>query len=67
MSDETKPVTQCNQFGCTLSAVFRFTWPGSDEAGICEAHVPKLRAICDAMGLYVQLIPIGAEREEQRE
>ncbi|MDH5279549.1 MAG: hypothetical protein OEW52_00200 [Thermoleophilia bacterium] len=52
---ETK---HCNQKGCTNAGAYRFTWPGNDEAHICEEHAPKLRGIAAAMGLHVQLIPI---------
>ena len=51
----------CNQHGCDLPAAFRFTWPGNDEAGICEEHAPKLRGVADAMGLGLQLIAIQVE------
>lgn len=51
---------RCNQKDCDAPAAFRFTWPGRDEAGICEEHVGKLRAVADAVGLYLQLIPLAA-------
>ena len=56
---------KCNQHGCENPAAFRFTWPGRDEAGICEAHAPKLRNIAAAIGCYVQLIPLEAMAEAQ--
>jgi len=43
---------------CDAAAVFRYTWPGRDEALICLAHAVKLRALADAMELHVQLIPL---------
>lgn len=49
---------KCNQDKCGNDATFRFTWPGKDEAGICGEHAPKLLNIADAIGLYVQLIPL---------
>jgi hypothetical protein len=51
---------KCNQDGCGDDAAFRFTWPGKDEAGICKAHAPKLMGVAEAMGMYVQLIPLAA-------
>lgn len=51
----------CNQSGCGAAASFRYTWPGRNEAGICEAHAEKVRGIAVAMGLYVQLIPLKTE------
>lgn len=50
----------CNQDGCSNEGAYRFTWPGRDEAVICEAHVGKLRAVADAMGLHLQILPIEA-------
>ena len=55
----------CNQDKCSEPAAFRFTWPGRDEAGICATHAPRMRAITQAMGLYVQLIPLAASPEEE--
>lgn len=54
----------CNQQGCDAPAAYRFTWPGRDEACICEGCAPKLRRVADAMGLYVQLIPLEAQSKE---
>lgn len=48
----------CNQEKCGCPARFRFTWPGRDEAGICELHAPKLKAVAEAIGMHLQLIPI---------
>lgn len=52
---------KCNQRGCNEPAGFRFTWPGRDEAGICQQHAPQLQGIANAIGLYVQLIPLDDE------
>lgn len=49
----------CNQKNCTNTAAFRFTWPGRDEAGICDTCAPKLRGVAEALGLPLQLIPLG--------
>lgn len=61
MSDE-KGLDRCNQVACDEPAAWTFTWPGKDRAGICDKHKPKLCAIANAMGLYIQVLPI-AERE----
>lgn len=55
---------KCNQAGCENKAAYRFTWPGRDEAGICEQHSTKLRGVAHAMGMHVQLIPLSAAKEE---
>lgn len=49
---------KCNQAGCEKLAAFLYTWPGKDQAGICEEHAPKARGIAEAMGLYLQMIPV---------
>lgn len=55
----------CNQKGCTQPAAFRFTWPGRDESAICSEHVKKLQDVAQAMGLYVQIIPLVAAEEDR--
>lgn len=57
--------TDCNQKGCDNPGAFRFTWPGRDEATICEEHAPKLRGVASAMGLYLQLIPTTPEATDE--
>ena len=49
---------KCNQDGCPLTGAYRFTWPGKDEAVICENHIGKLRDIADAIGLHLQIMPL---------
>ena len=46
---------------CGKDAAFRYTWPGRDESFVCEAHSTKLRAVAEAMGLPLQLIPVSAD------
>ena len=46
---------------CGQDAAYRYTWPGHNEAFICERHSEKLRAIADAMGLPLQLIQVPPE------
>ena len=49
-----------NQTQCTAPANFRYTWPGRDEAFICQAHAEGLKRVANAMGLNLQLIEIEA-------
>ena len=49
---------KCNQGECEQPGLYRFTWPGSNEAFICEIHVDKLRDVAEAMGLPLQVISI---------
>jgi len=53
---------KCSQAACPLLPVYRFTWPGQDEAAICGAHVLHIRRIASAMGLHVQTIPLTPEQ-----
>jgi len=48
----------CNQQDCELEGKFEFTWPGKDKAFICEEHVDKLQSVANAMGMYLQVIPV---------
>ena len=48
----------CNQTDCDEIAIYRFTWPGKDEAGICALHARKLRGVAAAIGLHVEMIPL---------
>jgi len=54
---------RCNQHDCEETAAYRFTWPGQDEAGICEQHANKLKSIANAMGFHCQIIPLDSESE----
>lgn len=49
---------------CGNKASHRFTWPGEDESFICGEHVPKLRAVADALGMHLQTIPLPDDTEE---
>ncbi len=46
---------------CPEPAAYRYTWPGRDEAGICEEHSGHMRGVARAMGLHLQLIPLDEE------
>jgi hypothetical protein len=49
---------KCNQKDCENDADHKFTWPGRDAAGICCEHLPKLIAIANALGFYLQILPL---------
>jgi len=55
---------KCNQKGCQEPPAYRFTWPGHNEAFICEAHAPQLKNIAAAIGMYVQLIAVAEGRTD---
>ena len=44
---------------CTNPADFMFSWPGKAPSFICNEHVPKLRAVANAMGMKVNIIPLS--------
>ena len=49
---------------CQNGASYRYTWPGRNESFICNDHAPKLRAVSNAMGLPLQMIPLLHEDEQ---
>lgn len=46
---------------CPILAHFRYTWPGADESWICVGHAPQLLGVANAIGLQLQLVPLGPE------
>lgn len=50
---------------CQHTSAYRFTWPGRDEAFICTEHVGHLRAVANAIGLPLQVIPLTGLQEER--
>lgn len=44
---------------CHSVAGYRYTWPGQEEAFICDEHVRKLRSVAAALGLPLQIRTIG--------
>lgn len=51
--DDGKPSVQCGN-----PAIFRYTWPGSDESFICDDCVGTLQGVANALGLHLQIIPL---------
>jgi len=49
----------CNQKGCEKDAAYLFTWPGNDQAGICQEHAQWALGSANAMGFHLQMIPIA--------
>lgn len=49
---------QMNEKQCQNPGVFKFTWPGRDEAYICASCVEKLKAVVSAIGLHLQIRPV---------
>lgn len=47
---------------CQEQAIFRYTWPGRDECYACLTHANQLQGVANAMGFYLQLIPLGMEQ-----
>lgn len=58
---------KCNQQDCDNVAAFRFTWPGSDEAGICTKHAPKMISVAAAIGMHLQLIPVVDDEQGEKQ
>jgi hypothetical protein len=66
VTTEKKCRQQTGAGRCDNHATHRFTWPGSDESVICDAHLLNLLGVAEAMGMHVQVIPLepAPEREE---
>lgn len=50
---------KCSQSGCEEKAVFLYTWPSRDQAGICLICSQKLLLVAKVLDLYIQLLPIS--------
>ena len=48
---------------CQQQAVFRYTWPGRDEACICLEHAMQMRGVSEAMGFKLQFIPLSGQEQ----
>ncbi len=55
---EVEQLKRCNQKGCNDIPAYRFTWPGTNEAAVCENHSRYVKGVASALGMYIQLIPI---------
>lgn len=52
---------------CPNVGVYKYTWPGKNEALICELHVSQLRNIANTIGLHLQIRPVPEEEQWQCE
>lgn len=50
--------TTCEQVGCEEPGAYRYTWPGKDEALVCEKDVAKILQVADVLGMHLQVIPV---------
>lgn len=50
-------MTKCDQF-----PMYRYTWPGRDEAFICLEHAIQMQQVVQAMGHHLQMIPLKPDR-----
>jgi hypothetical protein len=46
---------KCNQDSCRNEGTHRFTWPGRDEAVICDACLPKLKQVVAGLDMHLQI------------
>ncbi len=46
---------------CGADSLFRYTWPGRDEAFVCVEHAGGVGRVAEAMGLHVQMIMLLPE------
>lgn len=57
-------MSETKEIRCEMPPMFRFTWPGRDEAYICLEHAEKLKSIANALGFHLQLIPVSGWQEQ---
>ena len=51
---------------CKNQAEYRYTWPGRNETLICTKHAEKLKAVANAIGLHLQMIPLSQKYLEMK-
>jgi hypothetical protein len=48
---------------CNQTPVFRYTWPGRPESFACLEHAQGISAVAQAIGLFLQFIPLSGEQQ----
>ena len=48
---------------CDQQALFRYTWAGRNESFCCLEHAQQLQGVAQAIGYYVQLIPLSGDEQ----
>jgi hypothetical protein len=56
----TRTIIPCSQTDCDFPATHRYNWPAKGTMHICGEHLPKLRAIAEAVGLSVESLDLRA-------
>ncbi len=46
---------------CSNPAMFRYTWPGQNEAFCCFIHGKQIGAVAQAMGSHLQFIQLSGD------
>jgi hypothetical protein len=49
---------------CGKPAKFRYTWPGNNEAVVCEDCALKVKTVANTLGFYLQMIELS-EADQQ--
>jgi len=49
---------------CGAPALFRYTWPGKDEAFACMIHANGILNVAEAIGLHLQMIRLDYRKLE---
>ena len=42
---------------CDKDGVFFYTWPGQDQALVCLEHAEGIKAVANAIGSQIEMIP----------
>ena len=50
---------------CQEQALFRYTWAGRNESFCCLTHAQQIQGVAQAMGYYVQLIPLSGDEQSK--
>ena len=46
---------------CDEPPLYRYTWPGREEAYACWKHARAIKGIADALGFNLQFVPLTPE------
>jgi len=52
---------QTTKIVCPFPPMYRYTWPGQDERFACFLHAQQLLRVAQAMGFYLQMIPLSPD------
>lgn len=60
MKNESRVSENNETIKCPNNANFRYTWPGKNESYCCRFHSIGIERVANAIGMYLQLIPLSS-------